>query len=229
MPLRYKRLIILFSLGIMLIGLGTFSLLSPGFHFSFPSDKNHTLSEAATFGAIKAVEGRSKEEVQSQIEELVQRYFTAKQQVDMDTLAQCVSDSRYIEEKKLLAEAEYVQAYENIQCLILDGPKTGTYRVYVYYDVKVYDIDTLVPSLNALYVTLNDDDAFQVYMGTLDSDEQRAIEELDQSAEVQKLVATVQKRLEDVVSSDQKVREFREMLESVEDSDDVQETAAPGQ
>lgn len=224
MPLKYKKLVVLFSMGIMLIGLGTFSMLSPHFNWNFASGRGNKLSKPASFGAISTVDGKSKSEIQSEIEDLMNRYFTAKQQVDMTTIEQCVSDVGHVEEKKLLAESEYVEAYQDIQCLVLDGAKEGTYRVYVYYNVKIYDIETLVPSLTALYVNLNDSGLFQVYLGTLDAKEQNYIESLDQSKEVSELVDTVQKRLEDVVSSDSKVRDFYEMLESVEsDSSEVEE------
>lgn len=218
MPLRYKKLVLLFSLGIMLIGFGTFSMVAPGFDFSFGGSGKESISAAATFGAIKPVEGKSQSDIQTEIEELMNRYFTAKQQVDMDTIGQCVSDIAYVEEKKLLAESEYVEAYKNIQCMVLDGAKEGAYRVYVYYEVKIYDIETLIPSLNALYVNLNKEGNLQVYLGTLDANEQKCIDTLDQCKEVQDLISTVKAKMEDVISSDTQVREFYEMLESVNNS-----------
>ncbi len=218
MPLRYKKLTILFSLGIMLIGFGTFSMVAPGFEFSFGGSKDESISAAATFGAIKPVEGKSQSDIQTEIETLMNRYFVAKQQVDMDTISQCVSDVAYVEEKKLLAESEYVESYENIQCMVLDGAKEGSYRVYVYYEVKIYDIETLIPSLNVLYVNLNEKDNLQIYFGTLDANEQKCIDALDQCQEVQDLIATVSAKMEEVISKDEKVREFYEMLESVNNS-----------
>ena len=217
MPLKYKKMIVLFSMGIMLIGLGTFSLVSPGFYSSFGShsSKTNKASKASTFGAIQSVNGKSKDAVQSELEQLVWRYYTAKQQVDMETIEQCVSDVTQIDEKKLLAESAYIEAYDNIQCYVLDGAKKGSYCVYVYYDVKIYDIDTLIPSLGFLYVNSKEDGSFQIYLGTLESKEQVYMDELNESTRVKELVASVQKKYQSVISSDSKVREFYEMLESV--------------
>lgn len=217
MPLKYKMLVFLFSLGIMLIGLGTFSMISPnaGWIPDFNSGDREA-SEVSTFGSIQSVDGKSEGDIQSELEELVKRYFTAKQQVDMKLMKQCVSDISNVEERKLMAEAEYVESYEDIQCLVLDGPKEGTYRVYVYCGVKIYDIDTLIPSLVALYITMNEDHEFQVYIGTLESKEQKYIDELDQSDRVQSLIQMVQNNMEDVISTDSKVRDFYGMLESVD-------------
>ena len=85
MPMKYKKFIFLFSLGMILIGFGTFFIISPDLHFSFHK--------------------RSAQELDA----LVQRYYTAKQQVDMDTIAGCVSNVGHIDEKKLMTESEYVE------------------------------------------------------------------------------------------------------------------------
>ncbi len=216
MRLKYKKLVVLFSLGIMLIGLGTFSMLAP--NFSTGRLRTETAdSDTATFGAIKAVSGKTTKDIQEEIEALVAGYMDGKQRVDMETLKSYVSDVSNIEETKLMADAEYIEKYENIQCKILDGATKGAYRVYAYCDVKLYDIDTRVPSLTALYVKLDENDRFQIYLGTLDSKEQRFIEELDASPEVKELIDTVQRKLETVKSSDSKVREFYDMLESVDE------------
>lgn len=218
MPFKYKLLVVFFSLGIMMIGFGTFSLISPDFDFNFfAANDEEDIASSATFGAIRIVEGKSKNDILSELDELIERYFHAKQEVDMDTIAQCVSNVKHVDEKKLLTESAYVEGYENIQCKVMNGISTGAYRVYVYYDVKVYDIDTLIPSLNALYVKQNEKGEFEVYLGKLDSMEQKYIDRLDESEKVQALVKSVQNQLEDVVSADREVRDFYEMLEGVKE------------
>ena len=149
----------------------------------------------------------------------MERYYSAKQQVDMNTIASCVSNVGHIDEKKLMTEAEYVEGYQDIHCKILDGADNSSYRVYVYYYVKIYDIDTLIPSLNALYIKQMDDGSFKIYLDTLKSREQKYIDSLDQSKPVRELVTTVQKELRTVVSRDSEVRGFYQMLENAQKSD----------
>lgn len=218
MPLKYQKLVFFFSLGIMFIGLCTFSIISPNLQwpFSAPSKENSP-SQVSSFGAILAADEKISSDDQVELEELVRRYLTAKQQVDMGTIEQCVSDVSHVEEKKLLAESEYVESYENVQCKVLEGPKKGTYRVYAYYEVKIYNINTLLPSLTALYITTNQNNLFQIYLGTLESEEQHFVDNLDESAEIQGLISNVQNRLSDVINSDNEAKEFYEMLESVDE------------
>lgn len=218
MPAKYKKFILLFSLGIILIGFGTFSMISPDLHISFHKQTTKDAARVVSFGAIHSLDGRSEGNIRQELDTLVQRYYTAKQQVDMDMIADCVSNVGHIDEKKLMTEAEYVEGYRNINCKILDGATRGAYRVYVYYDVKIFDIDTLIPSLNALYIKQNDQGSFKIYLDTLKSGEQKYIDKLDNSKQVQELVTSVQNQLETVISQDSEVRGFYEMLESSQKS-----------
>lgn len=208
MPLRYKKLIWIFTLAIMLIGLGTFSLLATEISFAFSSkgDKDSA--------ADQALEGKSKKEIEQEIQELIEGYFATKLRVDMDALGDYVSDVSHVDEKKLVAEAEYIEAYNNLQCTILDGSEKASYRVYVYHEDKYYGINVNIPSLTGLYVKAVKGGKFVVYTGTLSSKEQDKLEELDQSADVIALRDQVNQKLDTLIASDQQVKEFYEMLEN---------------
>ena len=217
MRLRYKKLIIIFTLAIMLIGMGTFSLIAPSANFSFVKGEE---GKAPSTGALSTM---SDKEIEASITTLIKNYFDAKQRVDMTELAECVSDVSHVDEKSLVTEAEFIEEYKNIECTILhEGLREGTYRVYVYYEAKIYDIDTLAPSLTALYVTSDEDGKFSIYLSVIKSEDQEAIEALDNSPEIQKMIDSVQKNLEEIVSKNADVRDFYQMLES-SDSEDVEE------
>lgn len=208
MPLRYKKLIWIFTLAIMLLGLGTFSLLATEISFAFSSRGNKDTA------ADKALEGKSKKEIEKEINELIQGYFATKLGVDMEKLGDYVSDVSHIDEKKLVTEAAYIEAYDNISCTIMKGSEKASYRVYVYHEDKYFDIDAKIPSLTGLYVKAVKGGKFAVYTGTLSSKEQDKLKELDQSADVIALRDEVNKKLETLISSNQQVKEFYEMLES---------------
>ena len=209
MRLKYKKLIVIFSLAIMLIGLGTFSLIAPSVDFSFGGG---SAANSATGSAIAAL---SDDEIESDITTLIKNYLDAKQKVSMDEMKECVSDISKIDEKRLVTEAEYIEEYKNIECTICDdGLSDGIFRVYVYYEAKIYDIDTLVTSLTALVVTGTPEGKFLINLSKIDSKDQRAIDKLDNSDEIKKKIDSVQKKLEDIVSKNADVRDFYQMLES---------------
>ncbi len=219
MRLRYKKLIIIFSLAIMLIGMGTFSMVVPSVDFSFGKSADNQLATKNN----SALDSRTDSEIEEDITMLVKNYFDAKQKVSMSELAECVSDISHVEEKRLVTEAEYIEAYKNIDCMILnDGLREGTYRVYVYYEAKIYDIETLVPSLTALYVTSDENGKFTIYLSAIDGEDQKAIDALDNTPEVKQKIDSVQRKLQDIVSKNADVRDFYNMLESSTAVDDTE-------
>ena len=218
MRLKYKKIIVIFTLAIMLIGMGTFSMIAPSTNFSFGKSSKGSSSSNGVLASM------SEKEIESDITMLVKNYFDAKQRVDMTEMEECVSDVSHVEEKRLVTEAEYIEAYKNIECTIKqDGLREGTYRVYVYYEAKIYDIDTLVPSLTALYVTADKDGKFTIYLSAIKSADQKAIDALDKSPEIQKMISSVQKKLEDIVSKNADVRDFYQMLENSDSEDMVED------
>lgn len=226
MRFRYKKLILVFTIAIMFIGLGTFSLISPSIDFPADSKADEVTNGSGNGNAAvkNVVADMTDSEVKSAISVLVSAYFDAKQRVDLDKLAGYVSDIDRVDNKRLVAEAEYIEEYRNIECTVKKGYNVGTYRVYVYYDVKVYNIDTLVPSLTALFVKADGNGDFKIYLGTIDGKEQETVDKLDNSDEVKKIADSVQKKLEEIVSSNEDVRDFYEMLESSdEENESVEE------
>ena len=218
MPLRYKKFILIFTLAVMFIGLGTFSLMAPDLNFSLSATKSDEQNIA------DAIKGKSDKDIKEEITDLVKEYFDARQKVDMDALADCVTDVDNIDERKLVAAAEYIEKYENISCTIKEGYETGSYRVYAYHEDKLYDIDTKIPSLTALYIKMQPDGRFMLHFGTLSGKEQKKIEKLDASKDVKALQDSVNKKLEELQSTNQEVRDFCNMLN--ESSGDGPESTA---
>ena len=213
MRFRYKIYVIVFTVLIMFIGLGTFSLIAPSIEFK--EDKK-VVSNSKKENKVSKLD-KSDNDVNKQIEELVTGYLNAKQKVDLEGIAAYVNDISKVDEKRLVAEAEYIEEYRNIECTIKKA-EDGAYRVYVYYEVKIYDIDTLVPSLIALYVTPDNDSGYKIYLGALNSSTQKKINELDGSDEVKAMTESVQKKLEEIISTNSEVKKFYEKLEATDAS-----------
>ncbi len=180
-------------------------------------------SKIATFGAVSTTFGKDDKEVQKEINKLVAKYYDAKQKVDMTELEECVSDINNVQQQKLLTEAEYVEGYSDFECLVLNAVQ-GTYRVYARYNVKIYNIDTLIPSLSALYVTEDEEGNFKVFMGALNSEEQEVMNTLDQLQIVKDMSSQVSSELYDVIKNDEKVGQFYQMLKEKTEADSEEES-----
>lgn len=224
MRFKYKKLIVGLTLGVMCIGFMTFSMMEP---FSFPAKKNTKQetskddraqeTSAGTDIVEVPIEGN---EIQKSIEELVVSYMDAIQDVDMNALGQYVTNTGNIDEKRLLTYAEYIEDTQNISCTIMAGAKEGTYRVYVYYEYKLFDIKTPSPGLKAFYIITEDDGTLRIYGDAMDSETQEYINQLDGSDTVRELSNSVQQKYNEALQSDEDLKDLYDMLENAGSDDE---------
>lgn len=196
MKLKYKKLIILVSLATMFLSFIILSMIPTG--GESPADPQNA----------ELTKGENEK-----INELIKAYFKAKEDVNMDAMSELVSDITQINEKKLRDKAAYEEAYENIVCHIIANEEQNAYRVYVQYDVKIANINTLAPSLSALYVKLASDDKYLVYLSALDQEEDDFINAADKNMDVIKLKEDTEKRFQAAKASDPALKQFCEMID----------------
>ena len=91
-----------------------------------------------------------------QVNELIQRYFTAKENSDAATIYQLFGWTEEIGQdglqRQLQYDARYTEGYRNIVCYTAPGEIDGTYLVCVSYDLKVKNSLTLAPGFQWSYV-----------------------------------------------------------------------------
>ncbi len=155
-----------------------------------------------------------KKDAYPDINELMSKYYAASLAVDLDALEGLVSDVSQIDEDKLKKQLSYMESIDNIICYTVEGEIEGTFRVYVYYDMKLKGIDTPAPALYAFYVTMSSDGNYIVYLSGLDGETQDFISAADTSQDVQTLKTLVNERFKKVINSDEKLKEFCEMLDN---------------
>lgn len=212
MKLKYKKAVIIVSMGTMLIGLMGFSI---GVGVSKPSKPAAVQTSQTPPPPVQTETPEPgyalNESVDEKINDLVQSYFKASVAKDMDALGEIVTNISYVNENQLKVKYEYVEDVQNVECYLIDGPEEGTYLVYVYSELKIKDVDTLAPGLSRFYIITGEDGKLKVFFGA-DSKIESFIEKADGSEEVKKLVSKVQTRLEEALSSDERLKEFNKRL-----------------
>ena len=143
--------------------------------------------------------------------DLVQRYYAAVVNKDIDTLKQIV-ESLDENAQQAVLENNFVESYNNMTVYSKKGPVEGSYVVYACYDGKMAGADTLAPSLSLLYVCTNEDGS--LYVADPDSDEQvRAfIDKTSAEPDVAALVADVNEKYTEAVESDETLKSVLEQL-----------------
>ena len=114
--------------------------------------------------------------------------------------------------------SQHIESYNNITCYTKRGPAENSYVVYVCYDIKFQNVDTMAPSLNMLYVCTAEDGSLYINNGTWDADTESAISELNASADVQALVSQVEDAYSAALAQDEKLSNLASTIQSASTS-----------
>ena len=147
-----------------------------------------------------------------EINELMRKYYDASASGDVATIESIkvpVDDK----EKTIIAKkAEYVESYPTVTCYTKKGPVEGSFLVFAYYEVKLFDYESVAPGLNAWYVCKKDDGTY--YINDDEQDEKLAdyCKVICVQDDVVDLNNTVNVKFNEVVAADTELASFLELL-----------------
>lgn len=214
MKFKYKKMIIMISMGAMFIGCVLFSTVGTKGN---KEKKTVTTVEEAAPENTEEVEVKEEEvtsivkDLNTEVSAVVKQYLRASVACDMEALEDTVNNISYVDEKALRVKYEYIEGVNNIECYMIPGPEKDGYLVYIYRELKIKDVETLAPGLSRVYVKEGDNGEYRVYFGE-DTGLENFINEVDQSAEVIELVNKVNSKMEELVSADADLKAFMERI-----------------
>lgn len=233
MKLKYKKMILIISMSAMGIGMVTLSVSKPKDKSKEKGEAVVTSADVGTEDATTEVEDTSKivlvgepgdgelrMDVYPAINELVKKYMSAKASCDYETLRKLVNDTSVIDEDDLRAKSEYIEDYKNIVCYTLNGPTEDTFIVYAYEDLKILNVNTLAPGMTRLYIKLDESGNPYIYLGAIDDDTQKFIEETSKNQAVIDVINSVNKKLDEAETKDEELKKFIEERSNASTSDD---------
>lgn len=152
-----------------------------------------------------------------EINELISNYHTAYANGDNDTLATLADPVSDMEKSYISAFSEYVDAYQNISCYTKPGLDAKDYIVSVYLEIKFKDVETTAPGLETFYVRTREDGSFYIdnvygqFNGEMNEFEKdpeivALLENVAYQEDAIALQNDVQKKYEDAVTSDEKLK-----------------------
>ena len=164
-----------------------------------------------------------KEVTNEKVINLMNDYILAVQNADMEALAKVVDNIENISAEKLARESEYIEKYENIKLNYVKGIKEGELVIFMSYDNKIMNIDTLAPGAMMVYV-LKDDDKYLVHTG-IQNDEAvlKYLEELANNKNVIEFNDKINKAFEEACKNDKNLAEFKAAITSTEEKDNKDE------
>lgn len=151
------------------------------------------------------------ENAHQDVNELMDRFFKALADGDMDTivaLRDCNDDTSLITYEK---RSEYIEEYTDITCYTKPGLEENSYFVYASYDVKIKDIDTMAPGLNAFYVYTSEDGSLKID-GDMESNVDAAFKLVTNQDDVVDLYNRIDVDYDSAVASDEALDTFMKEL-----------------
>ncbi len=172
-----------------------------------PSDAN----AAATY-EIPDVE--MEENAYSDVNALVETYFNAIASGDSQTLSSIYVGLDDTELLKAVVTADYIEGYENVTVYTKPGPVSGSYIVYAYNEVKLYDYEKAIPGLESLYICTADDGTLYINGDVADENVLNYIKNISLQGDVIDLNNKVASNYNEMVNSDEKLAELLTTMRS---------------
>ncbi len=150
-----------------------------------------------------------------ELEELVETYYDAKVNCDIETMKSISSDpENVITKKQLLKLVEGIDVYKNIKCYVKKSYEEDTYIVFVYYDIKFIGLKTLAPSLSKLYIITDDTGELKIYDGEFTEEQRNYIAARSEDEDVIALRKHTDQLAEEAKEQDKDLKAFWEILDN---------------
>lgn len=145
------------------------------------------------------------------IDRLMEEYCECLASGDVEKLEKLVDVLTDEEKEKIQARANFIEAFENINCYTKNGPEPDSYIVFLCYDMKLNNIKTPAPDIVCLYVSGKDEDGDRyIHYGDAgqDAELQSYVMELENDPEVKALYEDVSARYQEAMESDEMLKEY---------------------
>lgn len=148
---------------------------------------------------------------------LVKKYYNAAAAKDV-TVLEAICDPWNDKVKESILQNDVIESYNNISTYSKKGPVDNSYVVYNYYEAKVANINTPVPSLSLLYLTTNSAGELVVSDRNASQEVADYIQTVTSDADVKALREDVDEQCEHAKESDPALKEFMDALNDSEGS-----------
>ncbi len=146
-------------------------------------------------------------------------YYDAVAEGNTDKMAEMGNTLDEEDKAKIQVKAGYTEDYENMSCYTKPGPEDNSYIVFVYYEIKYKNIDSLAPGLSTFYLCTNADGSYYLKdIGSLPQNMKDYITEVANQSDVQNLLAEVDKLYATNTESDPTLAAFMDSLQTKSES-----------
>lgn len=144
------------------------------------------------------------------VKDFMKTYYQRVQKNDLDNLMKMVEDTNELK-KDQKAIHRYVKKYSDLTYLVKQGADDESFIVYVTYQMKIKKIATKAPGMTSYYV-MKKGDTFCIYNNEKHHTDEMidARKQSQNSKEIKKLTKKINKRYEQALKQDKKLKNFFE-------------------
>ena len=158
-------------------------------------------------GTVTLPEEPLEENADEKVNTLMNSFYSALAEGDIETI-KLLKD--YNDDTELITyekKSEFIESYNNIICHTKKGIEENSYFVYVSYEVKIKDIETKAPGLNAFYVYTNDNGNL-VIDGNMEENIEAALKLVTSQDDVVDLYTKIDVNYNEAISADEALNTF---------------------
>ena len=146
-----------------------------------------------------------------EVNTLIESFYAAWGQKDTDAMKELTDNFSTTDETKV-ANATYIESYDNVQVYTKKGLDENSYVVFASYDLKFQGIDTPAPGLSELYVIKNENGDWLIHNDESDEEVQECLEKTRQEEDVQELISQEEEKYDLALESDEELNAYLEQL-----------------
>lgn len=156
---------------------------------------------------------RSEAVVNLSVSSLIRRYHTACLAANEPLLAQCVTNSDYLDLEYITSRYSVTEAFTDYDFLLYPGINEFEYIVFVTHNEKIVFSNTPAPCIEYYYIDLDDSSgAPAIYLGITSLDTDAYCAAVTQEEEIQALAKEVDAKMQEALVADDDLKEFYQLL-----------------
>lgn len=184
---------------------------------STETEENSTLAAAKTSPPAKENAGKenqsaSEEDIKSEVDELMNTYYKSGK-ADKDNSNSTETQSQEMKKTESGTPTdEIIEEYRDIKNYIKPGLDEDSYIVFTTYNIKVFNIDTLVPGMSSLFVVRDENGQLTIKDDPDNKKLNEHIQKLSKEKDIKKIIDNVNSKLAAAIKKDNSLKEFIDYL-----------------
>jgi len=155
------------------------------------------------------------QDIEVEIDKLISKYYDVSNEINVDnpTIDDQSKEDQTIESITKMREA--IEAYKNIKTYVKPGLEKDSYVVFTTYDIKLYNIDTLVPGMSVISVIKDEKDVLSINNESNDKELNNYIKQLASDKDIKSIIEEVNTKLSEAIKKDESLKEFIDYIKGV--------------